>query len=198
MTQSPIDFVYILIFDPKYNYLNMYNTNDFNGAVFNGLIPASYMLRRRAYRERDRISETPTISFSENDACYHLFLSLYHQFSWIPIPSNKQWIHAYPGGGLFSKKDLQGLPSDVGIVITQVTTLNWISELQLSNDFVMALGGSYLQKDTKLIPKTTLQVKKLEYALLKCRVIRCIRGMTCFPRLYIGFQKTIPSFKTKP
>jgi hypothetical protein len=191
------DLYDVLIFDPKFNYLNVYNKDDFNGTIFNGIIPASYMLRRRDYREQDFVSKNHAITFSEYDACYHLFLALYRQFSWIPIPSERQWIHAYPGGGLSRKNDLKGIPSDVGIVITQVTTLNWISELQLNNTVVMALGGSYLQKETKLIPKSYSASKKIGICFTQMSGDSVFKGDDIFANAIRWFSKNHPDLRNE-
>lgn len=189
------DLYDVLIFDPKYNHLNVYNKDDFNGTVFNGIIPASYILRRRDYREQDFVSKNPAIAFSEFDDCYHLFLALHRQFSWIPIPSGKQRIHAYPGGGLSRKNDLKGIPSDVGIVITQVTTSNRISELQLNNTVVMALGGSYLQKETMLIPKNYSASKRIGICFTQMSGDSTFKGDDIFANAIKWFSKNHPGLR---
>lgn len=188
----------ILIFDPQYNFLNKYNTEDFNGTLFNGIAPASYMLRRREYRDTNlMITEIDVISFSDYDACYHLFLMLYRQLSWIPIPSNKQWIHVYPGGGLSQKNDLLHIPNDVGIVVTQLTVFNWITDLKLNNTVVMALGGAYLQPDTELIAKNHSNTEKIGICFTQMSAEPQFKGDAIFADAINTFSKQFPYLRNK-
>ena len=83
-----LDKYNILIFDPKYNYLNKYNKN-IDGTKFNNKFPGSYLF-------------TQHIDFDINryDVIYHIFLSQYEIFNKnYKIHPNKQFIHLYPGGG---------------------------------------------------------------------------------------------------
>jgi hypothetical protein len=103
-----LDRYNILIFDPRYNYLNKYNTK-INGMRFNHKCSQSYMYT---------LSET--FNIGQYDTIYHIFLSSYNRFkAEFRAPPEKQIIHLYPGGGYSSPKSLVDLPKNINVVCTQ-------------------------------------------------------------------------------
>ena len=131
-----LDKFNILIFDPKYNFVNKYNKR-INGKVFNRKFPGSYLFTKRTDFDVKRYR-----------AIYHIFLSLWRFFNENYKFLNKnQFIHLYPGGGYASKDSLLKVNKETNIISTQ----HFITEALVKNkfpSFVEVLGATFLQKDS--------------------------------------------------
>src|SRR5665648_705230 len=93
----------LLIFNPKWNHLNQYNSSDFDGREWNSKFPYDYMFRLKKYRGEP-------LDFSKYDIVYHIFLGTYFQFNANSgFFHTKQYIHAYPGGGIIDPGSLAGI-----------------------------------------------------------------------------------------
>lgn len=151
----------ILIFDKNFNFLNNFNAPDFNGTTYNGAGPSlhsSYMLRRREYRHE------PVDFMNDYHVVYHIFLMLYRRYHNF-FPESRQWIHLYPGGGLLGMRSLRRINSAVGIVVTQPAIHDWVKKMMPDNHVVFALGGSFLQPDTPMIPKNCTNIRDRKIAV---------------------------------
>lgn len=97
----------LLIFDPSYNYLDMYNTT-IDGTKFNGLLSGfSYAL-----------TKDDCFKIENFDHYYHIFLGSYLEFNAkFSIEDDVQTIHLYPGGGYTHNVPIN-LPKEVGVVST--------------------------------------------------------------------------------
>ncbi len=111
-----------LIFDQNFNYLNNFNCG-FDGTVFNGSIPTySYAF-----------TKDKNFNIFNFDHYYHIFLGSYHEFnSNFRIPSTKQTIHLYPGGGYTHGLNLD-LPDSVGAISTFPTTSDKLRKLGIAH-----------------------------------------------------------------
>eukprot|EP00906_Rhabdomonas_costata_P026504 RCo037754 len=97
-----LDQYNLLIFDPRFNRLNVYNgvgmdkKPRFEGRKFNHAVKAEYLLRLRKYGNGP-------VRFDDYDAVHHIFIETWHYFNTITtrkVPAWKQSIHLYPGGGM--------------------------------------------------------------------------------------------------
>jgi glycosyltransferase involved in cell wall biosynthesis len=124
----------ILIFNPKYNWLDKYNTR-INGIEYNNMFKSDYMLRYK--RNGD---------FNYN-IVYHIFYMNYIAFnnSFI-FPLERQYIHLYPGGGYFGKHSIHNLNKDVNIIATQ----EFISRNIVNNRILSNYGGPFFDKNEQI------------------------------------------------
>ena len=184
----------ILIFDPKWNHLNIYNTDGFNGTVFNGQAggPESYLLRRKEFRNETKIN------WEAYDACYHIFLMMFHRLKWIPIPEERQWIHVYPGGGLLNRQSLDGIPPSVGLVVTQIPVLHWVQSQLPRNEVVFALGGTFLQRNSLKVPKRRKEeTDKIAVCFTQASGNALEKGDAFFEQSIRGFAASFPDLWKK-
>lgn len=125
----------IIIFDPKYNHLNKYNTC-IDGTKWNGKFPASYVFTKNV-----------NFDINEYDLIYHIFLHCYREFNkFIEYPRDKQAIHLYPGGGFSGVKSIQhDLPHSVKLISTNPKT-SLLLESQGITNYLECLGGTFFTK----------------------------------------------------
>ena len=141
----------ILIFNPKFNYINKFN-NEFDGTKYNNKFPCDYLLQHSKFRD---------IPFNINnyDVVYHIFLNMYKQFNNIfKFEYKKQFIHLYPGGGYQGDNDINSIHPDVNLIPTQ----QFISKLITQNSFLNIYGGPFFEKG-KVVNK-----KKIKDNLCVC------------------------------
>ena len=127
----------ILIFDPKYNYINDYNKR-IDGTLFNYRFPGSYLFTRK-------LDFNPL----EYDCVYHIFLYCWELFNRLyEYPKNKLFIHLYAGGGFTSGDSLDIIDKDTSIISSQ----RFITDLLTQKgfiDFIEVMGSTLLQKDNE-------------------------------------------------
>lgn len=170
----------ILIFDPKYNFLNKYNDSEFNGLYFNNkLNPYSFLFRLKKFRGEEINCPHPPLSVY--NFIYSIFIIPYLNFNerfGNFFPHEKQFIHLYPGGG-------SGCPPQIGDINVQkgtgrhgvslskvvnpnwkkskwITTQNFLYEplKQYNPDNIYHVyGGPFFYKETKLNRKTNFNNK---------------------------------------
>jgi len=122
----------LLIFNPKYNFLNKYNTT-IDGTIFNNKFKADYLIRHKSRHSTD-------VSFDSYEAVYHIFLQCYRVFNNnIKYPQHKQFIHLYPGGGYLSPSSLDIVHKDVKLIPTQ----EFISRNIKHHKFINIYGGPF-------------------------------------------------------
>lgn len=184
----------ILIFDPEWNHLNIYNTDGFNGTVFNGQAggPESYLLRRKEFRNETKIN------WEAYDACYHIFLMMLGRLKWIPIPEERQWIHLYPGGGFLNRQNLDGIPPSVGLVVTQIPVLQWVQSQLPRNEVVLALGGTFLNQNSLKVPKRRKEESdKIAVCFTQASGNAREKGDAFFEQAIKGFAASFPDLWKK-
>lgn len=126
----------ILIFNPKYNYINKYNTR-INGIEYNNMFKSDYMLRHK--RNND---------FNYN-LIYHIFYINYIAFNnRFLFPIERQYLHLYPGGGYFGKHSIHNLNKDLNVIATQ----EFISRNIINNRILCNYGGPFLDKNEHIRP----------------------------------------------
>lgn len=130
----------ILIFDPKYNYLNKYNTL-VDGTIFNNKFNSSYLFTKKL-----------TLDLSNYDLVYHIFLHNYYFFNnHYTFPYNKQLLRLYPGGGLELSTNFI-IHKDVHIISTHAVTSEKLRHNNHFN-FIEALGAPMLQNNHNAVKK---------------------------------------------
>jgi hypothetical protein len=138
----------ILIFDPRYNYINTYN-NDFDGTIYNNKINCSYLIRNKKYGNID-------FNINDYDKIYHIFLMNYNNFNnIIKFPKNKQFIHLYPGGGLIDKSSVFDINNTnknnkTNIISTQHFITSFLNN---KNNILELYGGSFFYKNENIREK---------------------------------------------
>lgn len=134
----------IIIFDPKFNYLNKYN-NKIDGTLWNGVFPASYLFTRGV-----------NFDLSCYDLIYHIFLMCYSRFNAVARFSfARQAIHLYPGGGYLEAGSLRKISRKTKVISTQPkTTLDLIESGH--GDFIECFGGTYITLDEPPIQQKSL------------------------------------------
>jgi hypothetical protein len=106
----------ILIFDPKFNYLNRHNTR-VDGTKFNNKFGGSYLLSRGT-----------DFNLYDYDLTYHIFLKMFNDFnSTYTFPKGRQVIHLYPGGGMSRRESVSMLDPNVRVVTTHPDITEWSS-----------------------------------------------------------------------
>ena len=112
----------ILIFDPKYNYLNNYNKN-IDGTLFNNKFHGSYL-----------ITKNTDFNLNNYSFIYHIFLMCYTEFNhYYSFDYNKQLIHLYPGGGFTGNLfDLNRINKNTKIISTSPITTKLLEQ---SNEY---------------------------------------------------------------
>lgn len=130
----------IIIFDPRYNFLNKYNKK-INGTRWNNAFPASYLFTKKDY-----------FNIRGYQFVYHIFLMCYKSFnSSINFPKDRQAIHLYPGGGFLGAESLMGVSRKTKIISTHPKTSHELRQLNHTN-FIECFGGSYLCENEKTAP----------------------------------------------
>lgn len=129
----------ILIFDPKYNYLNKYNTR-LDGIKYNGLVAGySYMF-----------TKSHKFNLRSYKSVFHIFLSAYIQFNKnFSFRKDGQVIHLYPGGTFHIAKDIDKIHPSTRLISTQPK----VSALLRNYKFIECLGSTCLPKNHKSIKK---------------------------------------------
>jgi hypothetical protein len=151
----------ILIFNANYNYVNKYNIN-FDGTIFNNLIDASYLLRKKKFNNE-------IFSINNYEKIYHIFLMNYEKFNnIINYPTKFQYIHLYPGGGLLNVNSLKNLDNNVNIISTQHNVTKFIENNNLKNNILKLYGGPFFYKGEN--------IKRKIYNVDKCLTI-CFTSM---------------------
>jgi len=137
----------ILIFNPGYNYLNEYNSGDFDGRQYNSKLPFDYMFQLRKHRQ-------VPLDLRSYDAVYHIFLICFHIFSsQVSYPRQKQYIHLYPGGGVSGPASLTGIHGSVNLIGTQHFITSYVKQLKWSNPYLESYGGSFMNRNEVVVPK---------------------------------------------
>jgi hypothetical protein len=127
----------ILIFDNKYNFINMWNSN-LDGTQYNTNNGFSYLITKKN-----------VFDLSSYDFIYHIFLMCYDRFNQVfNYDINKQFIHLYPGGGFFG--DVTRLPNDVNLISTHPVTTKKI-ELNNHTNFINAWTAPLMGKNEKFV-----------------------------------------------
>ena len=130
----------ILIFNPNFNYINIYN-NNFDGTAYNKMFKADYLLRHKKNKDND----------FKYDLIYHIFLINYKMFNDVfTFPLDKQYIHLYPGGGYFNENSMKDINPQTKIISTQ----QFISKNIINNKFINNYGGPFFYKDEEVKSKT--------------------------------------------
>jgi hypothetical protein len=130
----------ILIFDPKYNFLNRHNTR-IDGTRFNGLINASYL-----------ISKNEDFNVNNYRFVYHIFLMCYEAFNCnFLFPKDRQGIHLYPGGGNLGPDSVKKIDRRTKVVSTHPKTSRALRDLGHQNH-IECLGGSFLTRNDAPFP----------------------------------------------
>jgi hypothetical protein len=129
----------ILIFDPKYNYLNKYNKN-IDGTLFNNKFYGSYLITKHT-----------DFNINNYSFIYHIFLMCYTTFnSNYTFDFNKQFIHLYPGGGFSGVlSDLTKINKNVKLISTSPITTKLLKESNEYN-FIELMIGPMFFKDEKI------------------------------------------------
>jgi hypothetical protein len=129
----------ILIFNPKYNYINIHN-NNFDGTIYNGYCKADYLLRKKKFRN------LPLNIVSEYDAIFHIFILLYYRFNaYFDCSFSKQFIHLYPGGDFDINKPIRLMPN-TKIITTQRNSTEYITSKYPKYEYIEVLGGPFYKK----------------------------------------------------
>ena len=137
----------ILIFNPGYNDLDIYNDTDFEGHKYNGKLPFDFMFRLKKYRE------TP-LNMSQYDLIYHIFLMCYNMLNaLVKYPYEKQVIHMYPGGGLLNAQSLLGMAPETNFIVTQACITEYMKMWDMKNKYIEIFGGPFINKDDQIKPK---------------------------------------------
>lgn len=135
----------ILIFDPKFNYLNEYNTG-FNGKRFNRKHKGSYLLRKKKYR-------TQPFRLNVYSVVFHIFLFCYTKFNQsYKYNLARQIIHLYPGGGYRSLQCINKIPRQTKIISTQAFTKDHITKVT-HHRFIHIPTGPYVDKGEEIKEK---------------------------------------------
>ena len=172
-----LDEYNILIFDPKYNYLNKYNKR-INGTDFNGKLNATYLFTKNT-----------TLDLSIYNKIYHIFLMNYNRFKNFNIPENKQFINLYPGGGYADAESLLSISKDCNIISTQRFTTERLNRLGFTK-YVEILGSPLLLRGSTAVKKPinngTLNVCFSSVADIK-------KGMSVYKELAISYKHRHPT-----
>lgn len=170
----------ILIFDPKYNFLNKYNDSEFNGLYFNNkLNPYSFLFRLKKFRGEEFNCPHPPVSVY--NFIYSIFIIPYINFNkrfGNFFPHEKQFIHLYPGGGCgcppqIGDINIQKGTGRYGVSLSKVVNPNWKkSKWITTQNFIYkplkqynphniyhVYGGPFFYKETKLKRKTNFNNK---------------------------------------
>ena len=131
----------ILIFNPRFNNLNKFNTR-LDGTKFNGKFPADFLLTKKE-----------NFILSDYKVIYHIFYSRWKIFNerFPGVPNAKQFVHLYPGGHM---KDLTniGIPLDVNIITTQKYITEFVKQQEYKS-YIEVQGACMLQKNHTFIPR---------------------------------------------
>lgn len=140
----PLNQYDIYIFNPQYNWLQKYNTDDFNGTQFTSAWPADYLIRHKSRRNLP-------LNLSYYDCVYHIFLCMYMAFNdRFQYPKEKQIIHLYPGGGYYGPPCISYIHPQTKVIPTQ----NFVStHIPFSYSCLPILGGPFYYKDEQIIYK---------------------------------------------
>ena len=131
----------ILIFDPKYNHLNKWNTR-VDGTIFNNKFGGSYLITKKT-----------DFNLSSYTYVYHMFLSCYLLFKKYFPYTEHQFIHLYPGGGWQATlEELHTINTSVKLISTHPTTTNLLI-LTRTHDFIELKTGLMFDKNDKIVPK---------------------------------------------
>lgn len=136
----------ILIFNPKYNYINKYNKN-FNGLIYNNKIDSSYLIRHKKFGDID-------FNINDYEKVYHIFLMNYYNFNKkFKFQFDKQFIHLYPGGGLINKDRLKNINKHTKLIPTQHFIKKYLDDLKNNCLKICVYGGPFFYKNENLKSK---------------------------------------------
>lgn len=132
----------ILIFNPKYNYLNKYNKK-IDGTLFNNKFYGSYL-----------ITKYTDFNLNHYSFVYHIFLMCYLEFNNnYTFNYDKQIIHLYPGGGFNGNiSDLINVDKKVKLISSLPITTKLLEQSN-EYEFIEILTGSMFSKNEKLKTK---------------------------------------------
>jgi len=170
----------ILIFDPKYNFLNKYNDSEFNGLYFNNkLNPYSFLFRLKKFRGEEINCPHPPLSVY--NFIYSIFIIPYLNFNerfGNFFPHEKQFIHLYPGGGCGSPPQIADINVQKGtgrwgISLSKVVNPNWKKSKWITtqnflydplkqynpDNIYQVYGGPYFYKESTLKRKENFNKK---------------------------------------
>lgn len=137
----------ILIFNPSFNYINKYNSSDFDGTKFNNKYRGDYILRKKKFRSE-------VFNISVYDAVYHIFLLCYKNFNTnYSYSFAKQFIHLYPGGGLIRLQNAKEINPCSKIISTQNYTTEYL-QTNLINKFINVYCAPFLNKYDQIRKKS--------------------------------------------
>jgi hypothetical protein len=132
----------ILIFDPRYNCLNKYNTR-IDGTTFNHKYKGSYLLTRNT----DFTIDNYTFVYHIFQHCYLKFNNSYN------FDFQKQYLHLYPGGGFLGRNsDLSMIHKDVKLITTHPLTTSLVKQ-QNNRKSIEVMIGPMFEKDELVINK---------------------------------------------
>ena len=131
----------ILIFDPRYNDLNRFNTR-VDGTKYNNKFNASYLITRHQKFDIKRYK-----------LVYHIFLMCYSQFNEAVLyPKRRQAVHLYPGGGYVDRSSLGALDRRSRVISTHPRTSGDLRAVG-HREFIELYGGTFLKKGEVPIPQ---------------------------------------------
>lgn len=150
----------ILIFNPKYNYLNKYN-KDIDGTVYNNTYYGNYLFRLKKFRHGNFVLDYYCV--------YHIFMICAQVFNdRYKFPQNKQYIHLYPGGNGYSP--ISKYPQ-MNVIATQYFITEFLNTRP--NRYINVYGAPYLEKN----------------AVMKPRVLKSDQLSVCFTSLGQSYHK---------
>jgi hypothetical protein len=137
-----LDEYNILIFDPKYNHLNKYNTR-IDGTIFNHKYEGSYLLTKKT-----------DFIISDYSFVYHIFQNCYINFNNnYKFDFNKQFVHLYPGGGFLGRNsDLSVIDKDVKLITTHPFTTSLVKKENARTSIEVMIGPMF-EKDEIVLNK---------------------------------------------
>ena len=159
----------ILIFDPKFNYLNKYNDIEFNGIIFNNWFNNSiysFLFRLKKYRKelvnKDTWDQCSTlVSPQFYNFTFSIFISNYDifntNFNTRGFPRENQFIHLYPDRGYTPLPGHQDQFLNKEIIkskwiVTQEFVYKQV-EKYIGNNLFKVYGGPFFYKHETLVRK---------------------------------------------
>ena len=135
----------ILIFNPKYNFINNYNDN-YDGTIFNNIIKCDYLFRKKKFRDEQ-------FCINNYNFVYHIFLMNYTFFNNIfNYNMNKQFIHLYPGGGV-TTNNIENMELIINKDVNLITTQEFISKhITRKNKIDIFCGGFFYENEICIKP----------------------------------------------
>ena len=132
----------ILIFNPKYNYINKFN-NNIDGTLFNNKFYGSYLITKKT-----------DFNLNNYSFIYHIFLMCYIDFNKnYTFDYQKQLIHLYTGGGFDGTfLGLNEINEKVKLISTSPITTKLLEQSN-NFEFIELKTGPMFDKNEKLKTK---------------------------------------------